>query len=1115
MTESANLANAIAEVVDRSIEKEARKRTTTTGTVTRTDADGSVWVDMGDGPTPADATTASVAKGDTVTVTVENGRATVTGNVSRPSTDDTQANAAKSTADRALGESAKARVAAEAAELDAARAATAADSAEASASSAAASASAAETDAGRASTAAANAETSASAASTSASNAATSASNASASASTAAQQAQAATQSAAEAKEQSQHAEDYALQALNSAHDAQDSATHANTYANAALDQLGIVQDVVGVLDWASTHGSYALTQDAAIVDGKVYFTYDGTDYTPVIDPDASALSTYYELDMTEAMTEFILAHLAVTQRGLWVLPSGLGNAASEQYATGYKVLLASDGMTVYDGSGVAVANYGSGISFATDRPFTIGDANSTSYIAFLPASGGNAASITIGGAVSIGGTKTLSELLLELDGKLEASDVTVTQNATATGYDVDIAGNTFSLVNGEQGAKGDKGDKGDTGDTGPQGAKGDTGDTGPQGPQGETGATGPQGPQGETGPAGTSVTVSKIEYAVSTTESQPSSGWSTTAPSTVAEGSWLWVKTTYSDSTEAVTRAKQGKSGTNGTSYYTHIRYSANSDGTGHTASPTSTTEYIGFYVGTSSSAPSSKSSYTWSKYVGEEGAEGHSPTITTSYDSSTGVTTIYADGSSIGTVADGEDGSTPTITATKSNGVTTVKVDGSTVATISDGTSVTVSKIEYGTSTAASTQPSSWSTTVPTSIAKGRWLWVKTTYSDNSTATTKSYAGTDGDDGTSVYVQSVTKTGDTTTVVLADSDGNTSTLSIDDGADGTNGTNGKSGYVHIAWANSADGSADFSTSVSTGKSYLGTYTDNTQADSTSYSDYSWSLIKGEKGDTGAQGPQGIQGEKGDTGDSITVSAIRYATSTTESQPADSSFTYTSVPTVAEGSWLWTRVTYSDGSKVYTKSKQGKSGSNGTSVTVSSTEIRYCTTSSGTSTPADSSFTSSTPTATTTGQYLWTRTKVTYSDGTVTTSYSVAAHGATGAAGKGVTSITSTNNTEDGGQSTVTITYTDGTTGTFYVKNGSTGATGPEAVVTIEVDAIDWGAYTATLHAHLRVNGSTVTPTSYKWTKGTATASIGTNATLAISGSANMNATYNCTVTW
>jgi len=181
-------------------------------------------------------------------------------------------------------------------------------------------------------------------------------------------------------------------------------------------------------------------------------------------------------------------------------------------------------------------------------------------------------------------------------------------------------------------------------------------------------------------------------------------------------------------------------------------------------------------------------------------------------------------------------------------------------------DGTSVTISRIEYGTSTDAMASPTSWSEREPAALAKGTWLWVKTTYSDSSTATTKSYVGTDGDDGKSVAIQSATKSGDVTTVVLAETDPNTGTtttktLTITDGADGTNGTNGLYGYVHTAWANSADGKTDFSTTESAGKSYLGVYTDNTEADSTAYTDYSWSLIKGadgKKGDKGDTGPQG-----------------------------------------------------------------------------------------------------------------------------------------------------------------------------------------------------------------------------------------------------------------
>ena len=68
----------------------------------------------------------------------------------------------------------------------------------------------------------------------------------------------------------------------------------------------------------------------------------------------------------------------------------------------------------------------------------------------------------------------------------------------------------------------------------------------------------------------------------------------------------------------------------------------------------------------------------------------------------------------------------------------------------------------------------------------------------------------------------------------------------------------------IHIAYANSADGKDGFSTTDSTNKSYLGTYTDFMQADSKNPSDYNWSLIKGADG---KDGPQGIPGPPGADG--------------------------------------------------------------------------------------------------------------------------------------------------------------------------------------------------------------------------------------------------------
>ena len=62
---------------------------------------------------------------------------------------------------------------------------------------------------------------------------------------------------------------------------------------------------------------------------------------------------------------------------------------------------------------------------------------------------------------------------------------------------------------------------------------------------------------------------------------------------------------------------------GSNGQSYYTYIRYSANSDGSNMVTTPTSTTKYIGVYSGTSSTVPA-YTAFTWSKYVGNDGGTG-----------------------------------------------------------------------------------------------------------------------------------------------------------------------------------------------------------------------------------------------------------------------------------------------------------------------------------------------------------------------------------------------------------------------------------------------------------------------------------------------------------
>ena len=77
-------------------------------------------------------------------------------------------------------------------------------------------------------------------------------------------------------------------------------------------------------------------------------------------------------------------------------------------------------------------------------------------------------------------------------------------------------------------------------------------------------------------------------------------------------------------------------------------------------------------------------------------------------------------------------------------------------------------------------------------------------------------------------------------------------------------NVTDGNSSHIHIAYANSAEGSKEFSTTWFDGAMYFGVYTDSNETASETYTDYKWTRIKGEQG---IQGPQGVPGKDGATG--------------------------------------------------------------------------------------------------------------------------------------------------------------------------------------------------------------------------------------------------------
>ena len=273
-------------------------------------------------------------------------------------------------------------------------------------------------------------------------------------------------------------------------------------------------------------------------------------------------------------------------------------------------------------------------------------------------------------------------------------------------------------------------------------------------------------------------------------------------------------------------------------------------------------------------------------------------------------------------------------------------------------DGKGIITTTLTYGVSSSSTVEPANWYSNTPT-LNKGDWLWIRTvyTYSDSTTSQfdTKSYIGTDGEDGTSIAIISSTKVGKVTTIVMretyADGTYADSTITITDGEDGSQGqpgqpgTDGRTPYMHFAWANvigptSAD-FEDFSTTVSENKNYIGVYSDYTINDSVNPLDYSWTLTKGVKGDDGT-----------------TISTIEYSKDGTNWSELQ--------PTLTQGDWLYVKTTYTDGSSATSKSYIGTDGEDGTAVSiVSSTKIDGVTTIVMRTTYPDSTYVDSTITIT------------------------------------------------------------------------------------------------------------------------------------------------------
>ncbi|WP_407453579.1 hypothetical protein [Methanobrevibacter sp.] len=245
-----------------------------------------------------------------------------------------------------------------------------------------------------------------------------------------------------------------------------------------------------------------------------------------------------------------------------------------------------------------------------------------------------------------------------------------------------------------------------------------------------------------------------------------------------------------------------------------------------------------------------------------------------------------------------------------------------------------------------------------------------------------------------------------------------------------------------------------------------------------------------------GAYGNTGSQGATGSAGNGISSITEYYAVSTSNSTAPTS--WVTTVPTMTTTNkymWNYEVIAFTNGTSKETakrvigvygdKGSTGSSGNDGRGI--KSTVVEYQVSSSGTTVPT--STWSTTIPSMSAGQFMWTRTTVTYTDNTTSISYSIGkagtngSTGATGSAGRGVKSTTVTYQASASGTTVPTstwattipsvsasqylwtrtvITYTDDTTSTSY-SIGMMGATGGTGATGTGVESITTEYYLST----------------------------------------------------
>lgn len=220
--------------------------------------------------------------------------------------------------------------------------------------------------------------------------------------------------------------------------------------------------------------------------------------------------------------------------------------------------------------------------------------------------------------------------------------------------------------------------------------------------------------------------------------------------------------------------------------------------------------------------------------------------------------------------------------------------------------------------------------------------------------------------------------------------------------GATGPQGPAGQSTYFHIRYSSVANPTSS-SQMTETPSTYIGTYVDSAQADSTDPKKYTWSRFQGLQGPQGTQGIPGTNGTNGKT----SYLHIKYSN--------DGGKTFTGNSGEDVGTYIGTCVDYnqSDPASVRSykwakiKGENGQDGQDGADgqdgVGIKSITKYYLASEKSTGiTTSSSGWTTTIQTMTETKKYLWSYETITYTDrtSTKTTPIIIGVHGQNGADG-------------------------------------------------------------------------------------------------------------------